>query len=126
MNEILIISGGIFNIAFAVFHLLFWKIFDWQSDLRNLTFINRNIMQILNLCLTFTFLIFAYLSLFHTEELLSTSLGHSILVLISIFWLLRALEQVWFFTLKKSVSIAFFVFFLFGATIYAIPATNII
>lgn len=126
MNEILIISGGIFNIAFAVFHLLFWKIFNWQSDLRNLTFINRNIMQILNLCLTFTFLIFAYLSLFHTEELLSTSLGHSILVLISIFWLLRALEQVWFFTLKKSVSIAFFVFFLFGATIYAIPVTNII
>jgi hypothetical protein len=119
--EILVTLGGIFNIVFVIFHLFFWKIFNWKRDLKSLSFINRQVMQVLNLCLTFAFLIFAYVSLCHTVELLGTELGHSILALIGLFWFLRALEQVLFFGLNRPLSIAFFLTFLFGAFLYAYP-----
>ncbi|NIS38994.1 hypothetical protein GWN91_07695, partial [Candidatus Saccharibacteria bacterium] len=97
MAEILIKVGGVFSLAFAIFHALFWRIFNWKNDLRSLTWMNRSIMQVLNLCLMFAFIIFAYVSLFHTYEMLSMPLGKTLLVLIALFWLARAIEQVVFF-----------------------------
>lgn len=119
--EILLKIGGIYNLAFAVFHCLFWKIFKWDSELRQLNFLNRAIMQVLNLCLIFCFLIFFYISVFHTSDLLTTGLGKSILICISIFWLFRAVEQILFFKLKDLVSAFFLIFFICGAVIYLIP-----
>jgi len=54
----LIFAGGIFNLLFAVFHLFFWKLFNWKYELKSISFVNRNIMQVLNLCLAFVFVIF--------------------------------------------------------------------
>lgn len=119
--ETAVVLGGIFNIAFAVFHVIFWRLFHWKRDLASLSFINRQVMQILNLCLIFAFLIFAYISLFHTAELLDTSLGRALLLLISVFWVLRAIEQVVFFRLRRALSAAFFVIFLIGALLYGYP-----
>ena len=119
--ESLIIIGGLYNVAFTIFHLLFWKIFKCKKDLASLSIINRGVMQILNLCLTFVFLIFGYISIFHTKELISTSLGVSLLLLISVFWALRAIEQVVFFGLKNKVSLIFFIIFLTGFVIYLYP-----
>jgi len=126
MNEILIMSGGVFNIALIIFHSLFWRIFDWQNDLKTLSFINRNIMQVLNISLTFAFVIFAYISLFHTDELLSTETGLSLLVLMSLFWFFRAIQQIIFFKLNTMLSWVFFMVFMLGSVLYAIPALNII
>jgi len=120
--EILIKAGGVFSICFVIFHLLFWKIFNWSEDLQSLSFLNRAIMQVINLSLTFVFAIFAYLSLAHSEELLQSPLGHSLLVLIALFWLLRAVEQVVFFKLKHWGSVVFLVVFLSGSLLYGIPA----
>ncbi len=120
MNTLLVIGGAVV-FAFFIFHLFFWKIFDWKRDLKSLTPVNRAIMQVLNLCLSFVFLLIAYISIFHKDELLNTSLGKTMLLGISIFWLLRALEQIMFFGLKSGVSIAFFVVFLAGSALYLIP-----
>ncbi len=119
--ETVVRLGGLFNVAFAVFHVLFWRLFDWKRDLASLTFINRQVMQILNLCLTFAFLMFAYVSFFHTAELLGTGLGRALLLLISVFWFLRAVEQVIFFRLRRTLSVAYFLTFLIGALLYAYP-----
>jgi hypothetical protein len=119
--EASLVMGGLFNLAFAVFHLLFWRIFDWKRDLRSLSFNNRQIMQVLNLCLIFAFVIFAWISFFHGDELLRTALGRSMLLLIALFWLLRAIEQAFFFKLKQPASVAFLVVFLAGALLYAYP-----
>lgn len=78
-------------------------------------------MQVLNISLTFVFIIFSYISFVHTNELLNTPLGHSLLVLITMLWIARAVQQVVFFKLKHWVSWAFTVFFLFGAFLYGIP-----
>lgn len=101
MTEVLIKLGGIYTLAFAAFQLLFWWIFNWKRELRLLSALNRAILQVLNLCLTFVFFMFVYISLAHAAELLSTPLGHSLVTLIAIFWFARALEQVVFFRLRQ-------------------------
>lgn len=120
-SDALLILGGIFNLVFAVFHLSFWRIFNWQQDLKPLRYVNRALMQILNLCLTFVFFIFAYISFSYTYDLLITRLGHSIITSISVFWFLRAFMQVAFFGLKNKTSILFFVLFLIGGVLYIYP-----
>jgi hypothetical protein len=119
--ETLILIGGLYNLALAVFHLLFWKLFNWKQDLASLTPLNRAVVQIVNLCLTFVFLVFAYISFFHANELLHSKLGRSLLALMAIFWFLRAIEQIIFFGLRRKASIAFLILFLIGTGLYSIP-----
>jgi hypothetical protein len=116
--ELLVLAGGAFNLAFAVFHVFFWKMFRWKTELARLSALNRAVVQVLNLCLTFAFLIFAYLSFFHVGELLSGRLGRSLLLLVAVFWYLRALEQAFFFGVRKPLSIFFLVVFLLGGSLY--------
>ena len=117
----LLFIGGIYHIAFAVFHALFWKLFDWKEELPRLNVINRSVMQILNLRITFIFLVFAYVSFFHSTELLTTGIGNVLLLGIALAWFGRAIEQIYFFGLKKAVSIMLFTIFLVGAAIYIYP-----
>ncbi len=121
MAETLLIIGGVFNLAFAVFHLLFWRIFGWNKELAKLSFINRAIVQVLNLCLTFVFVIFAYVSFLHPRELLAPGLGRSLVALIAAFWLLRAIEQMVFFRLRHWASWAFLASFLEVAASTRLP-----
>lgn len=124
--ETLIIAGGFYNIGLIVFHLLFWRIFNWDQDLQHITYLNRSTMQVLNISLTFAFVIFSYISIFHPTELLTTSLGNSLLVLIALFWLARAVQQIIFYKLRHWASWAFLMLFVSGCVLYAIPATHII
>lgn len=117
----LLFIGGIYHLAFAAFHVLFWKLFRWKDDLSSLTVINRGVMQILNLRLIFVFLVFAYVSFFHSTELLTTGVGKVLLLANALFWLGRAIEQIFFFGLRKTVSIMMFAIFLVGAAIYIYP-----
>lgn len=117
--ELLIWSGGLFHVAFVIFHLAFWKLFRWDSELAKLTSLNRAVVQVLNLALTVVFVIFAYLSLTYASEMTRTELGRSLTLSIAIFWYLRAVLQIAFFGIRRSPSIAFFVVVLAGASLYA-------
>jgi len=119
--EAIVLFCAIFNFIFGIFHLFFWKLFDWKNQLSKLSIINQAVVPVLNLCLTFVFAIFSFLLFFHSQEIISTSLGHSLLVLIALFWALRAMEQVIFFGVKRSISISFFMLFLIGAALHALP-----
>ena len=116
-----VIVGGVYNLAFAIFHFLFWKLFRWKKELPNLAPVNRAIMQVLNIRLIYVFIGFAYLSFFFTRELISSRLGREILMFISVFWIMRAGEQKIFFGLRDKVSIALFIFFICGGIIYILP-----
>ncbi|MBD3288725.1 hypothetical protein GF337_07990 [candidate division KSB1 bacterium] len=116
-----VIAGGVFNLAFAIFHFLFWRLFRWKQDLPKLAPVNRAIMQVLNIRLIYVLIGFAYISFFFTNELTSTRLGREILLFIAVFWIMRAGEQKIFFELRNRVSIALFIFFLCGGIIYLLP-----
>jgi hypothetical protein len=118
----LIIAGGIYNLGFAVFHLTFWKIFRWKQDLALISRLNSGIFQIINLCLTLVFFFFSYISFFQINDLLHTSLGNATVIFISLFWLLRMVEQIVFFRFKRRASIIFTLIFLLGCLLYAVAA----
>jgi len=116
--EILLQIGAIFHLVFALFHLLFWKLFDWVQDLKTLSHTNKSVMQILNLRLIFVFLIFAYISFFNTSELLSTKLGLTMIIAIALFWGFRSIEQIIYFGVNKIASNVLLLLFIFGSLLY--------
>ena len=122
LAEISLFAGGIFNLGFTVFHLFFWKLFDWKKDLASLTPVNRSVMQILNLCLTFMIFVMAYLSLFQPHEMLGNGLGKTLLAAFALFWFLRMLEQIFVFEVKGRLSVVFTLIFLLGSILYIVPA----
>lgn len=124
MDETLIRAGGVFHFALVVFHLLFWRLFDWNTDLRSLSVINRAVVPVLNLSLTFLFALFGFLSLFHSRELSTTGLGRSLLVGLALFWAARAMQQIVFFKLRHWMSWVFLLIFSGGAVLYAVPAIH--
>lgn len=117
----LIIIGGFFWIAVFIFDCFFWKIFKWNRDLGNLTPVNRAIMQVLNLSLMCCFLIFAFVSIYHADELITTGLGRSLLAGMAIFGVLRAIEQVIFFDLRPLMSRVFLVLVIVCTALYLVP-----
>jgi len=121
MNETLIKLAGFYNILLIIFHMMFWRIFNWREDLKTLSFLNKSIMQVLNISLTLVFVLFSYISFVHTNELLNTSLGNALLSLIAIFWFARAAQQVIFFKLNHWGSWAFMLFFILGGILYGVP-----
>jgi hypothetical protein len=121
LKETMIIIGGCYNLAFAVFHMFFWRIFRWEVTLASLNSVNRAIMQVLNLHLTFVFLVMAYVSVSYANELIGTGLGKVLLLASSLFWFFRVINQIIFFKLKNTMSIVFTVIFLLGGVLYLIP-----
>jgi hypothetical protein len=121
MNEQLIIAGGVYNIILIIFHISFWRIFNWPESINSLNWVNKSTIQVLNISITFIFFIFSYISLVHTQELLNTKLGNTLLVLMSALWLFRAAQQALFYRLKHKASLGLFIFFIGGSVIYAIP-----
>ena len=116
----LIYIGGFYCLIFAIFHLAFWKLFDWKNELPKLKSVNRGVMQVLNLRLTYVFFVVAFLSFLFADDLISTKLGNVILASISIFAVMRAIEQLIFWKVEK-IGIVFFFIFLIGAGIFAAP-----
>ena len=84
---------GVYNILFALFHLGFWKMFQWDKDLKKLSFANKGIMQILNIQICYYFIFTATICFVFPTELLTTSLGNWFLVGNSLFWLIRMIQQ---------------------------------
>jgi hypothetical protein len=119
MKSILLLTGGIYSLAFAVFHMLFWRVFRWKADLQRLIPVNRAIMQVLNLRLIYVFLVMGLATVLFPVALLSTELGMFILGAVSLFWFMRAIEQIIFFGLHSVASIALFWVFLIGSGLFA-------
>lgn len=122
LAEISLFAGGVFNLGFTIFHLFFSKLFDWKRDLASLTPVNRSVMKILNLCLTFMIFMMAYVSLFLPQEMLTTSLGSLLLIAFALFWFFRMLEQIFVFEVKGTLSVVFTLIFLVGGLLYLVPA----
>ena len=117
---LLIKLGGYACLGWLVFHLLFWRIFEWKTQLPKLNDVNNGVMQVLNLCLSFAFGIFAAISLLHPDALLTSGLGRLLLVSIGIFWLVRLIEQPFFFGLSR-VSFLFSLLFALTCACYLVP-----
>ena len=51
----LVMICGVYNTGFAVFHILFWRVFGWPATIRSTGHVNSAITQTLNLMLIYCF-----------------------------------------------------------------------
>lgn len=121
MNDTVFLLCGIFNFGFVIFHIFFWKIFHWKADLKSLIPANRGIMQVMNLCLIYFFFCFGAATIYYKSVLLTAELGKMVLISISIFWFVRAIEQLIFFDKKSRTSHIFFIIFIVGSSLHLCP-----
>ncbi len=120
MTTIIIICG-IYSAGFALFHILFWKIFKWDQELSKMSFVNKAIVQILNNQIIYFFMFVALVCFCFPSELLNTRLGHAFLMGNSLFWLIRAIQQ--FIYLRRNHFMIHFLTFVFlvGAVLFIVP-----
>jgi hypothetical protein len=120
MKTIIFICG-LYNIAFALFHFGFWKMFKWNKDLEKLSFANKGIMQILNIQICYYFVLTAAICFAFPSELLTTKFGNWFLIGTSIFWLIRTVQQFIFLRANNyKIHILTFIF-LIGTILFALP-----
>jgi len=120
-SEVLIALCGLHSLAFGVFHLAFWKLFDWPRALAKTTAATRAVTQILNLRLTYVFFCVAALCFLLPTDLLATRLGHAILAGMSLFWVGRTIEQFVFVRIDHPLVHALTAAFIVGAVLFALP-----
>lgn len=123
MKKLLMI-GGILNFFLGLFHMFFWVIFDWPESLANLSNVNRGIMEVLNIHGTMVILFFGYVSIFKREQLLSSEMGKLVLLFITVFYLVRFVNEFifWPIGMDTLISAVILTIMLF---IYAIPTFNL-
>ena len=118
---IVIYLCGFYCLAFAIFHIGFWKRFKWNKDLKKLLFANRGIMQILNVQIIYYFLFVTFLCIAFPAELQHTKLGNAFLIGCSLFWLIRTVQQVIFFKANSKLIHVLTVIFIIGTILFALP-----
>lgn len=114
--------GGVINFLFVVFHLAFWKMFDWQRSLASLSSDNRAVLQVLNIHTAYVLAVFALLSFAFPGEISTTKLGRSIGMAIASFWILRAVNQALFWDMSLVGSWVLVALCLATAILYLVPS----
>jgi hypothetical protein len=117
----MVYSGGLHALGFAIFHSRFWKIFNWKSDLENLTAANKAFIQIANLRLIYIFVFVAAICFVFPKALLTTNLGRFFMIGMALFWLGRTIEQFIFVRIEHRLVHLLTYLFIIGAVIWAIP-----
>ena len=120
-SQVWIYAAAGYNVALAVFHLGFWRMFRWKEELAKLHPVNRGVMQVMNLMLAAIFLLLAAVQVLNAVELTATPLGRLLMAGVTGLWVLRAILQPIFWpTVPKATNAAFICLFMLGAGLHAL------
>lgn len=120
-NERLVLLCGLHSLGFALFHLAFWKLFDWKHELRKVGLPTRAITQILNLRLIYVFAGIAMICFLFPSELHATPLGRALLLFMALFWAGRTIEQFVFLRVNRPMVHVLTGLFVLGAVLFTLP-----
>lgn len=89
MRKAVLYGGGVINILLAVFHMFFWSLLDWSTELPKLSALNRGVLQIANVIIIFVILYFAVMSFVMARHERLDVFGRSIIICIAGFYTIR-------------------------------------
>ena len=110
--------GGITFLFFGLFHMSFWLIFDWKTELLKLNLVNSNLMQMMNIGIIVMMLALGCVLLFFKRDILNSGLGKAVLFLSAIFFFVKLIAEF----IYPGGSIALGAFLLICSLIYLVPA----
>jgi hypothetical protein len=85
--------AGALLVMLALAHGIFPKYFKWETELKPLSLINRQMMQVHTFFIALILLLMGLLCLTSSKELIETILGKKISLGLGIFWTTRLLIQ---------------------------------
>jgi hypothetical protein len=116
-----IYAGGILTLAMGLFHTQFVKLFKWKADYRNISDVNRKIFHTIHLALLLLFFLIGALTLIYARELSECKgLALGLNLILVLFWLWRAVWQVYYFK-GKTMHYVLFCYFALLCISYLIP-----
>ncbi len=145
--KLILISGGIYHLCWALFDSFWPHFFAWKRTLAKLDDINRSLLYIVSRLLVLLYLYIVTLAFFFQDELMTTVIGKTVLVFMTVYWTFRAIMQIQFFGFARAgrmnirfsdlnypapinrlstqaASALFFVIMLAGIALYLIPALS--
>ena len=84
---------GFLLIVLALLHFIFPKYFKWETDLKSLSLINKQMMIIHTFFIAITVFLMGILCLIETTEIINSSLGKTITLVFGVFWFARLIIQ---------------------------------
>jgi len=99
---ILLRIAGIVSLLFMLFHLAFYKMFQWDTALNCLSKIDRSIMLTYHYISILITGFMGIIPLFQTKGLLNISLKYSILSMFSLFYMIRIITEFTLFGISKT------------------------
>lgn len=90
--------AGCLLMALALLHVGFPKRFNWDQELRSLSLMNRQMMQVHTFFIALAVFLMGLLCLSAPRELVQTELGRTISLGMGLFWAARLFVQLWVFS----------------------------
>ncbi len=116
--------AGILSIFMGIFHIRFPKLFKWGAEYKNNSTLNKKIFFTIHLALLLLFLIFGAFTLAFAKELSECNgIAFGINLCFSLFWIWRAIWQIFYFKGKAMhyILIAYFTLLFIG---YFVPIAS--
>jgi hypothetical protein len=99
MNTHLQIIGSLL-IVLSFIHIIFPRYFNWKTELKTLSLINRQMMIVHTFFIALTVLLIGLLCVTSYTELINTSLGRTICLGFGVFWGIRLIFQIFIYSSK--------------------------
>jgi len=108
---------GVILIALALAHGVFPKYFNWGKELKSISLINKQMMEVHTFFIAFVVFLMGLLCITSASELIDTPLGKKISLGLGVFWSIRLYVQFFFYspTLWKGKKFETTVHILFSA-----------
>jgi hypothetical protein len=121
MAKTLLLIGGVINALFTIFHILFWKLFDWPATIMYMSSEHRALVQVFNIHTAIAIGFFTVASLGFRNDLLTTRVGRLIIATIAVYFYVRALNSLIFWSISDPVNMFIFIVCLIVGGIYTYP-----
>lgn len=99
--QIHLLIVGALLVTLALIHIIFPRYFNWESELKSLSLINRQMMLVHTFFIALTVFLMGLLCLTSSNELIQTDLGRKISLGFGLFWTARFFIQ--FFVYSKDL-----------------------
>ena len=91
---------GILLVTLALIHVAFPKYFNWANELKYLSLINKQMMQVHTFFIALILFLMGILCLTSANELIETNFGRKIALGLGVFWLVRLFFQFFIYSSK--------------------------
>ncbi len=110
----------------AFIHIGFPKYFNWKTELKSLSLINKQMMAVHTFFIALVVFLIGLLCLTSSNELVHTSLGKKISLGLGVFWILRLVFQLFVYSPKlwkgkkfeTTMHIVFTFFWIYMSTLF--------